>query len=89
MNFFIYGKSKEILVVYWAHLGKGIWQTFRSQFSVFVESVGIKSFSKQVLVSFSGRKKFLEPPVFGFTNILSYILKESRKLRMLISWVLR
>ena len=88
MNFFISGKSKEILVVYWTHLGKEIWQTFRSQFSVFAGSVGIKSFAKQVLESFSGRKNFLEPPVFGFTNILPFILKVSRKLRMLIIWVL-
>ena len=33
-----YGAYKKILVVYWAHLVKAIWQTFlRSQFHIFVE----------------------------------------------------
>ena len=35
MNFF-YDKSKTILVFCWAHLVTGIWQTFKSQFHIFV-----------------------------------------------------
>ena len=38
--------------------------------------------------SLSGRKNFLEQSAFGFTNSLMYSLEESRKLRILITWVL-
>ena len=34
------------------------------------------------------QKYFPREPVFGFTNCLLYSLEESKKLRMLISWVL-
>ena len=86
---FFYGTSKKILVVFWAHLVKAIWQTFRSQFHIFVGYLGINSFAEEVLKSFSGRRNVLEQPVFGFTNSLLYSLEEeSRKLRVLISWVL-
>ena len=84
-----YGKCKWTLVVFWAHLVKAIWQTFRSQFHIFVGYLGINSFAEEVLKSFSGRRNVLEQPVFGFTNSLLYSLEEeSRKLRVLISWVL-
>ena len=68
--------------------GKGDLANFRSQFPIFVRSVGIKSFAEQVLKSFWGRNNFPEPPVFRFTNSLPYSLKESRKLRIRISCVL-
>ena len=38
--------------------------------------------------SLSGRKNLLEQSAFGFTNSLMYSLEESRKLRILITWVL-
>ena len=34
------------------------------------------------------RQNFLEQPVFGFSNSLLYSLEESRRLRILISWIL-
>ena len=49
---------------------------------------GIKRFVEQILNSFSGGNIFLESPVFRFINSLPYSLKEPRKLRILISWVL-
>ena len=44
--------------------------------------------SERVLKSFSDRNNLLEPLVFRFTNSLTHGLKKSRKLRILISWVL-
>ena len=55
---------------------------------VFKTIIGMKSFVKQILKSFSGRNIFLTSPVFRFTNSLPYSLKEQRKFRILISWVL-
>ena len=48
----------------------------------------IRIFVKKILESFSGRNIFLESPVFRFTNSLPYSLKEQRKFKILISWVL-
>ena len=48
----------------------------------------IKSFLNQILKSFSDRNIFLESTVFRFTNSLPYSLKEQRKFKVLISWVL-
>ena len=41
-----------------------------------------------LLKSLSGRNKYLQAPVFGFTNSLSNDLEESRDLRALIGLVL-
>ena len=74
---------------------KGI-QKFKSKFHVFVGFSPPKSgcfFGKfvveQVSKSFSGRNNSLKAPVFRFSNSLLYGLEELRKLRALISWVLR
>ena len=45
----------------------------------FVGSAGIKSFTQQALNSLSDRNNFLEP-VFGFSNSLPDILKDSTEL---------
>ena len=46
----------------------------------FVGSAGIKSFAQQALNSLSDRNNFLEPHVFGFSNSLPDILKDSTEL---------
>ena len=84
---FIYGTSKKIFVVYWAHLVKGISQTFRSKFHIFVGSVGVKSFVQQVLKSFSGRNNFLDPLFLDFLSLPDG-LKDSTEFWILVSWVL-
>ena len=52
------------------------------------KTINGKIFVKQILKSFSGRNIFLEFPVLRFTNSLPYSLKEQKKFRILISWVL-
>ena len=55
---------------------------------VFKTINGNKRFVKQILKSFSDRNIFLESPVFRFINSLLYSLKEKRKFKILICWVL-
>ena len=55
---------------------------------VFKTINGNKSFVKQILKSFSDRNIFLESPVFRFINSLLHTLKEKRKFKILICWVL-
>ena len=70
MKFLFIEHQKRKLVVYWALLGA------LYNLELFFESVGVKSLV--VLESFSGRNNLLELPVFGVSNSLPYILKESK-----------
>lgn len=75
MNFLFRPHIKNDFGSFLSSIGKGICQTFRSKFHIFVGSVSIKYFAEQVLKPLSGRKKFLEP----FYSLL-YGLEESRNL---------
>ena len=74
---------------------EGHAKKIKSEFHVFSWFPGLQNMgvvfgtftAEQVLKSFSGRNNSLKPSV-GFFNSLPYDLKESRKLRALISWVL-
>ena len=44
-----------------------------------------KCIGKEVLKLFSGINNYPQPPIFGFSNSISYGLEKSRELRRLIS----
>ena len=86
MNYF-YGTSKTILVLYWAHFAMAIWQTFVS-ISHLCWVCRHQKFCRVSSDIICRQKNFLKQPVFGFCNSLLYSLEESRRLRILISWIL-
>ena len=87
-------KCQKLCLQYIEFIFRRTWEKIKSEFSFFYR-IGLqaskicmffgKCIGKEVLKLFSGRNNYPQPPIFGFSNSISYGLEKSRELRRLIS----